>query len=579
LLSASDTFGDMSALVNRVFPVDLPAIIGVNSYAPVNLQGIIGGVQSTATSLGAFIALNNQGNIAALVGSQGGYGGFEATCTGISFGDLNSNLNIFNNQFALRLGTANAQQVEGPTLDDLGLTEFVSQNFTVSLWFRNERGNVPIIYESIAGASSSFSWVDGFGFNWESPTAIRFWYKTWNNQFVIGTVDDNLQYLHLVGVYDGSNIHFYINGEFQGSSLTPGLSRGILNSTFKIGNIADTGTPTANYARGVYEDVSFWKRDLSSDEVFELFKYSTAYNDLSIAGTFYTPDQQRIWWDTDNTVLDETYPTIVDRSPGNNDGAYINAPVDQNDVIEVTLPVRNNVSMDFPDGDCFFRTTTSDNGVPVDGTGSFSVLAIVRNQTNAFAKIVGAWNSAQTGGADAAMQLRKFSSGFGNVVLGGVQNTANSPSQPNFTIFLDNTGTTWYQMIMTFNESTGDCKAYMDADFKQNIVMTGTRKSWSEFTIGAARVSDVISEFWFAEIDTIAVWDTELTQSDVDAVYNNGDFEADLSIVGPEANLAAWYRLGESGDSLTTLQDKSGNGHHMVRIGTASNVIVTDVPN
>jgi hypothetical protein len=278
-------------------------------------------------------------------------------------------------------------------------------------------------------------------------------------------------------------------------------------------------------------------------------------------------------------VLDETYPTIVDRSPGNNDGAYINAPVDQNDVIEVTLPVRNNVSMDFPDGDCFFRTTTSDNGVPVDGTGSFSVLAIVRNQTNAFAKIVGAWNSAQTGGADAAMQLRKFSSGFGNVVLGGVQNTANSPSQPNFTIFLDNTGTTWYQMIMTFNESTGDCKAYMDADFKQNIVMTGTRKSWSEFTIGAARVSDVISEFWFAEIDTIAVWDTELTQSDVDAVYNNGDFEADLSIVGPEANLAAWYRLGESGDSLTTLQDKSGNGHHMVRIGTASNVIVTDVPN
>jgi hypothetical protein len=92
-------------------------------------------------------------------------------------------------------------------------------------------------------------------------------------------------------------------------------------------------------------------------------------------------------------------------------------------------------------------------------------------------------------------------------------------------------------------------------------------------------VSDVIGEFWFAEIDTIAVWDKELSDSEIDDVYNNGATEVNLSVVGPTSNLAAWYRLGEAGDSLTTLQDKSGNGHHMVRIGTASNVIVTDVPN
>jgi hypothetical protein len=276
-------------------------------------------------------------------------------------------------------------------------------------------------------------------------------------------------------------------------------------------------------------------------------------------------------------VLDETYPTIVDRSPGNNDGAYINAPVDQNDVIEVTLPVRNNVSMDFPDGDCFFRTTTSDNGVPVLGTGDFSVMVIVRNQTNSFAKIVGAWNSAQPGGADAAFQLRKFSSGFGNVVLGGVQNTAQTAFQPSFSTFLDATGTTWYNMILTYNSVTKAVRAHMNGTFTASNTLTGTRKSWSEFTIGAARVSDVVGEFWFAEIDTVAVWDTVLTTNDIDAL--NGSFEADLSVVGPEANLAAWYRLGESGDSLTTLQDKSGNGHHMVRVGVASNVIVTDVPN
>ena len=581
ILSASDTFGDMNALVNRVFPVELSAVIGVKSYDPVNLQGIIEGQESTSSTLSAFIALNNQGNIAARVGAQGGHGNLQAAIPKVwKFNSILASLNIFNNQFALRLGTANSQQVEGPTLDDLGLTEFVSQNFTVSLWFRNERGNTPILYESIAGASSSFSWVDGFGFNWESPTAIRFWYKTWNNQFVIGTVDDNLQYLHLVGVHDGSNIHFYINGELQGSSFSPGLSRGILNSTFKIGNIADTGTPTANYARGVYEDVSFWKRDLSSDEVFEIFKYGTAYNDLSVSGTYYTPDQQRIWWDVDNTVLQETYPIIADRSPGNNDGTYIAAPVDQNDVIEDTIPSRNNVSMDFPAGDCYFRTTTSDNGVPVDGTGSFSVMVVVRNQTIDFAAIVGAWNSTQTAGEAPPMRILKFSSGFANATLGQITNTANSTQSAQVsTGAIDATGVTWYNWIMTFDVSNGFFRAYQNGTFLNHTNFTGTRKYWEEFTIAAARTTNVVGQNWFAEIDTVAVWDTALTQNDIDAVYNNGASEADLSIVGPEANLAAWYRPGESGDNLTTLQDKSGNDHHMVRIGTASNIITTATPN
>jgi hypothetical protein len=568
----------MSALVNRVFPVDLPAIIGVNSYAPVNLQGIIGGVSSDSATMTAFIALNNQGNIPAQIGAAGGHGNLQAAIPKVwKFQSILASMNVFNNAFGLELNTgSNSEQeyVLGPSFEDVGISP-ANPDFTISIWFRNVRGDTPVLWESIAAATNGFAWSEGFGFYWSDATTITFWMNEWNVYFVDAPVVEILHWQHLVATFDGTTMSFYLNGVLQGTSFPPALDGN--THEFNLGRANSSGG--SSYSRGNFEDVAMWRRALDINEVQEIFNYGLAYPDLSVAGTFYDPSLLRLWWDMDDTIFQGTYPVIADKSSGNHNGTLFNGPVDEDDAITDIIPSRNNVSMDFPDGDCYFRTTTSDNGVPVDGTGSFSVMVVVRNQTTAFAKIVGAWNSAQTGGADAAFQLRKFSSGFGNVVLGGVQNTANTAYQPSFSTFLDTTGTVWYNMILTYNSVTKAVRSNMNGTFIASQTLVGTRKSWSEFTIGAARVSDVIGEFWFAEIDTIAVWDKELSDSEIDDVYNNGATEVNLSVVGPTSNLAAWYRLGEAGDSLTTLQDKSGNGHHMVRIGTASNVIVTDVPN
>lgn len=576
-VTANNQFYDLNALANRVFPVDLSATIGSNPYIPIDLKALISGIASTSYSMPAFLRSVNLGDLSGNVLPTGGYENLFASIPKVwKFSTILASLNVYNNQYSLTLNEniGDADYVDGPLISELGLADDVVQPFTVSTWFINIRAFVPTLYESIAGASDDFSfWNNGFGFNWEDPTHIRFWYNQWNVNFVLGTVDDNLQWLHLVGVYDGTDLTFYINGVLQGTDNAPGLTTGVAGDPrFSIGRIGP-GTPTAQHSHGIFEDVSLWKRPLSSDEVFEIYNYGLAYNDLSVPGTFYTPDQQRVWWDMDNTSTLGTYPVITDRSPGNNDGTLIGAPVDENDALINFLPTTNAVSMDFPAGNCYFSTTTSDNGVPVLGAGSFSVMAVVRNQTSAFAKILGAWNSTQTGPADSAMQIRKFSSGFGNVVLSNVQNTTNSNAQTNFGTGLDTTGNTWYNLILTFDSNTGVSRVYMDGVYKSQTTLAGTRKSWTEFTIGAARVSDVIGEYWFAEIDSVAVWDEVLTGAQITAIYGGGSAEANLQVLGEPGNLAAWYRLGEAGDTLTTLQDKSGNGHHMVRIGTPSNII------
>jgi hypothetical protein len=584
ILSASDTFGDLSARSNTMYPIDLSAVIGVDSYNPVNLQGIIGGVKSEVATMNAFIALNNQVPLAAAIGASGQISNLPASIPKVwKFASILASLNIFNNQFALLLNPeeSDTNYVEGPSMDDLGLVAGVGQPFTASLWFRLDRGHTPVLYESIAGGSSSFAWSDGFGFYWADPTTVRFWYRSWQFYFVSAALDSTLPYMHLVGVYDGFDVHFYVNGVFAGTSNTApgGQDRGAVGSDFQIGRISNTGVGSTQYAQGIYEDVAFWKRALTANEISELFNDSVGWDDLNVAGTYYDPDQLRLWWDTDNTVANETYPIIEDRSPGNFNGTYVGAPVDQNDVIVEDIPRQNNVSVDFTSPNTYYRTTTSDNGVPVNGTGDFSVMVVLRNSKFDYSMPVGAWNSSQTAGSEPSFRIKKHNSGFGHVTNVETTNTGGTAYYANIVSPTDTTGTTWYNWIFTFNSSTGRTRAYNNGVFNaQSPALAGTRKDWSEFTIGAGRWTNSITDYHDGEINTVAVWDTVLSVEDIDAIWNNGNTEANLKSVGPDTNLQAWYRLGEAGDTVTLLQDRSGNGHHMVRVGSNS-TIVTNVPN
>ena len=580
-LSVSDTFGDMNALVNRVFPVDLGAVIGLSPSSTLTLQGIIEGQKSATSTLSAFIALSNQGNISALVGAAGGVGNLSAKIPLIyQFRSLAAVLQVFSNKHALHVNPdpGDTSYVAGPALSDMGITESTDE-FTCSFWIRNERSNITkSSVESLAGASSDFSTlVDGFGFFWLNQTTIRFWFNQFNIYFINGTVDSDLPYLHLVGGFDGTNLFFYINGELQGS-FNFGVTIGPGDPNFEIGRVGNNSPIADRYTHGHFEDVAVWSRGLSQNEILDVFNYGLGKLDLSIAGLFYTPTDLKLWWDMDETVIQESYPVIKDRSGFSHDGTFVDGPVDPDDALVGVLPALNNVSIDFTANDTYYRTTTGDNGVPVNGTGDFSVLVTCRTGSNGFDICVAAWNSAQTVGNDAAFRIKRHSSPFNT---NGAVMDENSIVRfadliPGVT---DPTGTVWYNWIVTFEESSGLVRAYNDGVLiTTTAALPGARKDWSEFLIGATRWQNNINDWWQAEIDTVAVWDTVLTQDDIDVIWNSGESEVNLKTSGPIDNLAAWYRLGEAGDSVTLLQDKSGNGHHMVRFGS-NTTIVTNVPN
>ena len=73
-----------------------------------------------------------------------------------------------------------------------------------------------------------------------------------------------------------------------------------------------------------------------------------------------------------------------------------------------------------------------------------------------------------------------------------------------------------------------------------------------------------------------AIYDKELTQSEVDAIYNNR-LPPDLTSVGPTGNLVGYWRLG-TGDSYPVISDLSGNGNDGAMSGLGAGAFTGDIP-
>ena len=137
----------------------------------------------------------------------------------------------------------------------------------------------------------------------------------------------------------------------------------------------------------------------------------------------------------------------------------------------------------------------------------------------------------------------------------------------------------WHHVAVTYDgsRSTSGIKIYLDAtqitlNIIRNVAPDGVSdySSFQDFMIGA-RGNASNSGFPFTgSIDEVAVFSSELSASDVTAIYNSG-VPASLSSYSP----LAWYRCGD-GDTSPTLTDNGSGGNN----GTMTNFTTfsTDVP-
>ena len=109
---------------------------------------------------------------------------------------------------------------------------------------------------------------------------------------------------HVAGVFDGSSVGLYLNGQFIGATTAVGA---IVPSSNPLNIGSDPETPT-RFFKGLIDEVEIFNRALTAEEVAAVFNAGSTGKCRSCA----TPPNDIIsWWSGDNNALD-----LVGTSPG-----------------------------------------------------------------------------------------------------------------------------------------------------------------------------------------------------------------------------------------------------------------------
>jgi hypothetical protein len=113
----------------------------------------------------------------------------------------------------------------------------------------------------------------------------------------------------------------------------------------------------------------------------------------------------------------------------------------------------------------------------------------------------------------------------------------------------------WTHLVVTTDSGSPPYKAYVNG---AEISLSGsdTARNLTNGTFEIGNQDTAFSPYVFNGIlNDVACWNTELSSSDVSALYNSGVMGMDVSTV-QSSNLKGWWKC----DDLTTLKDYSGNG-------------------
>jgi hypothetical protein len=125
---------------------------------------------------------------------------------------------------------------------------------------------------------------------------------------------------------------------------------------------------------------------------------------------------------------------------------------------------------------------------------------------------------------------------------------------------------TWHNIAFTYQDSTRTLKVYNDGVLKSTTIGSASTNSAStNLTIGSYQGT---SNHLVGTMDEVAIWNSELSSTDITSIYNSG-VANDISSLSP----LSWYRFEGAG---TTATDSGSGGND----GTLINGVTrsTDVP-
>lgn len=592
-VGVSDIFKDLAGSVGRVFPHDLTSTVSGSGGFGFMTAYIAAVVSGAISDMGAFIDLVREHALSGTVTTSGGQPFLPNVLNAVLLGAvipsiyqttaLQAIIDVGSNTGALLLpGTSSSSTLPRLSVgigSDIFSSAAAKRKFTVAFWVRwdNDNGQ-PTTGDTILGMSSDFAKVNGFGFDWvgtPTPPKIRFYVNNQTTTVVQGdtnglTTTD--QWIHVVGTYDADaasdNVKLYMNGELK-ASATHTLDLTGLANQLEIGRIS-SATPISNYSEQYFDDLGIWLgAALSASEIVDLFDSGiTPLRDLRTnIGAYTHASNLAIYYKFDNTTT--TFPKEFNViASGTFDGTYSNLAVSD---LTNSTPSVEVVSMDF-NNSTRFVATGSDLPLVAGSTSSFSVMTWAnKNITTAIKYVLGMHHSSDTTGAIPRMRLGTNSSNRWAFEMNTAGNSPTTVADSTQTVI--NNGTEWYHLISTYDSNDRSMKLYVDGVLVSSGTLSTTSKRIDEFSIGSARNSNNFNSHWDGFIDTVAVWDIVLDQDDVDEIYNGGSAETDLRTLDTINNLQAWYRLGEAGDTLITIVDRSEHDRDLPRTNTGNDII------
>jgi hypothetical protein len=447
-----------------------------------------------------------------------------------------------------------AVQFDSTKTDDLGLgtmsTLATATEVTFSIWAKITKGAGTIngLYHdssgSIALKNSGFAnfkyeiSIKGTSDQLRTPILPNATFETWHHVVItLGTVDAKL----------------YLNGELQDTHAV-GTSTNLGVNAF-LGRFSNTASVYA--LGGFLSNFSIFNSVLSESQVSTLFNFGTPETTPSFSPVHY-------WKLTDiNTGLNDTGSLASNnatRGAVTGSGpttASTSVAVDPSWKITNALPITTpnyTTALDFVSSSTTRIETTFNPLTSVGANNDFTVSAWVKpdNATSP--------NKQRIFGSYYASSNSRFWIG----IRSGSFKFELGTQGHSFTRVLPSGA--WSHIAVTYNNSTGLMTGYINGDQQGTSTQTAAATP-SNANAWIGNIANDSSVPFNGELSNIAVYNTELSSSNIATLYNSGTPQN--TIFGSPVG---WWKL----DNLTTgIQDSSGNGNNGTNNGATQ--VTSDV--
>ena len=434
--------------------------------------------------------------------------------------------------------------------------------FSISAWVKmNDATRFRIVgkYDSNLEYLFSTGGTDKIVFNcYDNSTGGRI-----GRQYSTALTSFEGQWIHLVATYNGSSsssgLKIYLNGSrVDDTDSNSGTYTAMENTTAPL----EIGKNLTTYANGLIDETAIFNSELSASDV------TAIYN--SGVPTDLTSLSPLSWWRMgDGDTWNGSTWTLTDNGSGGNDATSVN--MEEGDRVTDVPPNFNLYSMSFDGVDEYFNVGNVSN-LNFERTDAFSISVWFKKPSSGSAEFIIGKNENDT------PRSGYFAFTSGNLVHFRLTTSGGN----NIQIRHDSTHNlnVWEHYVFTYDGSSASSglNMYQNGTLLTNVTrggsnLTQTIQTSIPFTIASRQG---LGLFLNGKIDEASVFNTELSQSDVTTIFNNGT-PNDISSLSP----ISWWRMGEEASwngSQWTLTDQGSGGNNATSVNMEEGDRTTDKP-